>query len=276
MNEANDQSNGPVLPQTALTRRDVLQRAGWAIAAATLPAVPQAAAMAQARSPVQSTSDDAHGVSEITNRLASYMSAAGDRELPNHVLEQAKWHILDTIAAMVSGSELPPGRVAIKFARGYGGEKVATVVGDTIVCGPLEAALANGVLAHADETDDSWPGGWHPGCGIVPAALATGERFGISGARFVRAVALGYDVGARVLIAIRAGLTETAQGDPRGGRHLGRRGGRRERRAPAARRKCGGCSTTRPSSVQASRPGSVTPTISRRDSSTEECQRGAA
>jgi 2-methylcitrate dehydratase PrpD len=209
MNEANDQSNGPVLPQTALTRRDVLQRAGWAIAAATLPSVPQAAAMAQARSPVQSTPDDAHAVSEITNRLASYMSAAGDRELPNNVLEQAKWHILDTIAAMVSGSELPSGRVAIKFARGYGGEKVATVVGDTIVCGPLEAALANGVLAHADETDDSWPGGWHPGCGVVPAALATGERFGISGARFVRAVALGYDIGARVLTAIRAGLTET-------------------------------------------------------------------
>jgi 2-methylcitrate dehydratase PrpD len=43
----------------------------------------------------------------------------------------------------------------------------------------------------------------------VPAALAVGEQFGISGARFVRAVALGYDVGARMLIATRAGLTST-------------------------------------------------------------------
>ncbi len=137
------------------------------------------------------------------------MSQAGDRPLPDNVLEQAKWHILDTIAAMVSGSELPPGRAAIKFARAYGGEKVVTIVGDTVLCGPIEAALANGVLAHSDETDDSWPGGWHPGCNVVPAALVVGEQFGISGARFVRAVALGYDIGARVLITIRAGLSET-------------------------------------------------------------------
>jgi 2-methylcitrate dehydratase PrpD len=137
------------------------------------------------------------------------MSQAGDRALPDKVLEQAKWHILDTIAAMVSGSELPPGRAAIKFARAYGGEKVATIVGDTVLCGPMEAALANGVLAHSDETDDSWPSGWHPGCNVVPAALAVGERFAVSGARVVRAVALGYDVGARVLMTIGAGLSDT-------------------------------------------------------------------
>jgi 2-methylcitrate dehydratase PrpD len=110
---------------------------------------------------------------------------------------------------MISGSELPPGRAAITFARAYAGKTLATIVGDTALCGPMEAALANGVLAHADETDDSWPSGWHPGCNTVPAALAVGEQFGTSGARFVRAVALGYDVGSRVLIATRAGLTDT-------------------------------------------------------------------
>jgi 2-methylcitrate dehydratase PrpD len=64
-------------------------------------------------------------------------------------------------------------------------------------------------LAHADETDDSWPGGWHPGCNVVPAALATGEQFGISGMHFMRAVALGYDIGARVLVTLRPGVSET-------------------------------------------------------------------
>lgn len=67
----------------------------------------------------------------------------------------------------------------------------------------MEAALLNGVLAHADETDDSWPSGWHPGCAVVPAALAPGERFGISGAHLLRAVALGYDIGSRMLITLR-------------------------------------------------------------------------
>ena len=41
----------------------------------------------------------------------------------------------------------------------------------------VNAALANGMLAHADETDDSHaPSLTHPGCGIVPAALAMAER----------------------------------------------------------------------------------------------------
>jgi 2-methylcitrate dehydratase PrpD len=150
-----------------------------------------------------------HPIIDITARLTAYMSEAGDRALPDKALEQAKWHILDTIAAMISGSELPPGRAAIAFARANAGNALATIVGDTALCGPIDAALANGVLAHADETDDSWPSGWHPGCNTVPAALAAGEQFGISGARFVRAVALGYDIGSRVLVATRAGLTDT-------------------------------------------------------------------
>jgi 2-methylcitrate dehydratase PrpD len=66
-----------------------------------------------------------------------------------------------------------------------------------------EAALANGVLAHADETDDSHaPSLSHPGCAVVPAALAIGEQLGIAGMHFLRAVALGYDVGPRVTMAL--------------------------------------------------------------------------
>jgi 2-methylcitrate dehydratase PrpD len=62
----------------------------------------------------------------------------------------------------------------------------------------MEAALVNGILAHSDETDDSHPLSLsHPGAAVVPAALAAGERFGIDGTRFLRAVVLGYDVGPR-------------------------------------------------------------------------------
>ena len=136
-------------------------------------------------------------------RLSAYMSAARNRALPEPVLEKTKHHVLDTIAAMVSGAELPPGRAAIAFARGYGGKAVATVAASSIVCGPIEAALANGVLAHADETDDSHgPSRSHPGCATVPAALALGEQFGVQGMHFLRAVALGYDVGTRVTMSM--------------------------------------------------------------------------
>jgi 2-methylcitrate dehydratase PrpD len=135
--------------------------------------------------------------------LSRYMSEAKDRPLPDLVVEKAKQHTIDTLAAMISGAELVPGHAAIRFAREYGGAQVATVAASTIVCGPMEAALVNGVLAHADETDDSWPSGWHPGCAVVPAALAVGERFGINGPHLLRAVALGYDIGSRMLITLR-------------------------------------------------------------------------
>jgi 2-methylcitrate dehydratase PrpD len=179
----------------ALTRRGLLRRAGGVLAAAALPTRIGMAA-------TQPTS-------AIMIRLSDYMSKAREAPLPSAVIEKAKHHILDTLAAMISGAELPPGRAAIQFARAYGGEKIATVTGSTVLCGPLEAALANGVLAHSDETDDSWQAEWHPGCNVVPAALAAGEQFGISGMQLLRAVALGYDIGSRVLVALRPGLTET-------------------------------------------------------------------
>ena len=142
--------------------------------------------------------------------LSSYMAEARNRALPDNVLRETKHHILDTLAAMVSGSELPPGKAAFEFARSYGGEKIATVVASQILCGPIEAALANGQLAHSDETDDDFTsGGAHPGCALVPAALAMGEQFGISGAHFLRAVALGYDVALRAMKTVGPGMKET-------------------------------------------------------------------
>lgn len=141
--------------------------------------------------------------SGIIARLSSYMSTAAVQELPPEVEEKAKQHILDTIAAMISGRNLLPAETALKFALAYGGAPVATVVGTDAACGPLEAALANGMRAQSDETDDSHsPSHSHPGSSIVPATLAVGEKFGISGAHFIRAVTLGYDIGPRVTMAL--------------------------------------------------------------------------
>jgi 2-methylcitrate dehydratase PrpD len=180
-----------------LSRRSLFELAGLAIAGAGLPD-DLAKAM---QSP--STDKTAQSVSPIMDKLSTYMSEASGRALPDEVVEKAKHHILDTFAAMISGSELPPGSAAIQFARAYGGKEVATVVASNTVCGPIEAALANGVLAHSDETDDSHgPSRSHPGVSVVPAALAAGEQFGISGTHFLRAVTLGYDVGTRVSMSL--------------------------------------------------------------------------
>src|SRR5437764_7501570 len=166
-----------------MKRRDLLKTAGGAFVASMIPRALTAAPA---------------NVSPMMTTLSTYMAEAARHPLPDAVVEKTKHMILDTLAAAISGSELPPGKFAINFARSYGGEKIATVAGSTVVCGPIEAALANGMLAHSDETDDTHPPSQsHPGCSVVPAALAVGEKWGIDGQRFLRAVALGYDIGPR-------------------------------------------------------------------------------
>ncbi len=135
--------------------------------------------------------------------LSAYMSAAGTRALPEEVTEHAKYHLLDTLASMISGSELPPGQAALRYIREHGGNGPTTVVSSALTAAPIDAALANGVMAHADETDDSHnESRSHPGCAVVPAALALGEEHGIDGIRLLRAVTLGYDIGTRVVMAM--------------------------------------------------------------------------
>ena len=178
-----------------LDRRTLLRGVGAFVAASINPSRPRLAQSSKA--------------SAMTT-LSAYMSEAHGRPLPAEVSEKAKHHILDTLAASVSGTELPPGRVALAFAKTYS-DKTATVAGSNLLCGPIEAAFVNAMLAHADETDDSHsPSQSHPGCAVVPAALAVGEQFAIDGTSVIRAVTLGYDVGTRVTMTVGVPGFETA------------------------------------------------------------------
>ena len=73
----------------ALTRRS-LMRAGLGFAAAS----------------TISRSGEAGGqdISPVMAKLSTYMSEAGRRAIPPRVLEEMKYHVLDTLAAMISGS----------------------------------------------------------------------------------------------------------------------------------------------------------------------------
>jgi len=142
-------------------------------------------------------------VTPVTRALSDYLANALGRETPADVAEKGKQHLLDTVAAMVSGSRLHPGEMTIKYVRLLGGREEAVVVGSDIVTSAVNAAMANAMLSHADETDDSHKASRsHLGCGVVPAALAMAEREGASGTDLLRAVVLGYDIGARMSFAL--------------------------------------------------------------------------
>lgn len=169
----------------APTRRRLLQVAGAAAASWLLPV------------------GRSFGADDLTGRLATYMVASRDRALPDRVLQDAKHRILDTVAAMISGSALPPGVMATRFIRTQGGVPEASVLASDIKTSAINAALINAMLAHSDESDDFEPvTKAHPGSSVVPAALAMAEKEHRPGAEVIRAVALGYDVSCRFLLAL--------------------------------------------------------------------------
>jgi 2-methylcitrate dehydratase PrpD len=146
---------------------------------------------------------NAQGASAMMRELSSYMAGAVRKALPAAVVEKTKHHIADTLAAVLSGSELEPGTRALEFVKAQGGTKEACVMGSHVMTSAVNAAFANAMSAHADETDDSHQAGFfHPGCAVVPAAWAVAERRRASGRALLRAVALGYDVGARINMAL--------------------------------------------------------------------------
>ena len=119
-----------------ISRRDLIRYGALALGTAMLPSV---------RARAQST------VSPVMAALSDYMAAAKDQALPPDVVEKAKHHILDTFAAMLSGSELPPGRVALALAKAQAGRPSATVIGSSILTGPMDAALVNAEFFDPDK-----------------------------------------------------------------------------------------------------------------------------
>lgn len=139
----------------------------------------------------------------VTGAVCSFISSLKAEAIPPVVLDRAALHLLDTIGAIISGASLKPGRVITDFVRAEGSRGESTVLAGSLRTSPALAALGNGTMAHADETDDAhFSALIHPGACIVPAVLAVGESRHASGRDVVTAVVVGYDVMARLSKAI--------------------------------------------------------------------------
>ena len=146
--------------RTGLSRREILRGAGCAATAAMAAAWSPLRAAAAAWPAQAESAAAALKISPAMLRLSEYMSEAGARALPDAVTEAVKQHLLDTVASMISVDRRwrRDGR-RLKFLRAARvrrlSQKTATVAGLDVQCGAIEAAMANAVLAQADETDDT-------------------------------------------------------------------------------------------------------------------------
>ena len=142
----------------------------------------------------------------LTNKVLRFISDTRFEDLPDNVIHQAKRCLLDTLGALLAGSDTPVVRIMSSFATKYfrGTEATILVSGERV--SPVGAALANGYACNALDIDDGYrmvKG--HPGGCVLPVLLATSESaIDLRGTDFLTALVIGYEV------AIRAGLIRHA------------------------------------------------------------------
>ena len=134
--------------------------------------------------------------------LAGFVVNTRFEDLPPRLVERAKRHILDTLGAGLVGSASDVAKQVAAMILGEGALPLSPVWGCRELTSPRNAALLNGVAAHALELDDT--GGCdHSGAVVIPALLAVLPLCPqpVSGKAFITAVVIGYDVARRVLEA---------------------------------------------------------------------------
>ena len=142
----------------------------------------------------------------LTEKLARHYVALQFDRIPRKVIEAAKLHILDSLGCLLGGSRLEPGRLAYDLAGATSGtESTSTLFGTALKVSYIDAIQAMSVAAHCGEMDDIHGGaGTCIGATIVPALVATAEKYHGTGRRFLEATAVGYETISRVGLCIDA------------------------------------------------------------------------
>lgn len=137
----------------------------------------------------------------FSGRIADYAVSFRFDDAPTAVIEHSKTLLLDLLGAALAGIETDEGRAAVKTIKALGSGGRASVWRNQMTTSPAHAALANGIIAHAQELDD-FGGCDHSGAVVVPAILVIAESEGVTdGRRVLEAMILGYEFGVRAMDA---------------------------------------------------------------------------
>jgi 2-methylcitrate dehydratase PrpD len=135
-------------------------------------------------------------------QIAAFAVHAARHGVPEDVAASVRQRTLDILGLCVAAHRLPTSAAIIEHVLDQGGHEQATIVGHAGRVTAAQAALANGVLAHSLDYDDTHlPSVLHPSASIVPAALAAAEHAGASGELTIRAIAVGLEVAVRLGMA---------------------------------------------------------------------------
>jgi len=137
--------------------------------------------------------------------LAAFVRGLRLSDVPSEVVEKVKIHTLDQVGAALVGAELPWNLPVRRYSLEYGRAAKSTVIGSGGEKIDAEfAAMANATAGHGCEIDDYHEGTGHPGCVAVTSSLAMAEEQSASGAEYLLASIIAFEIISRVGVAATA------------------------------------------------------------------------
>jgi len=136
----------------------------------------------------------------VTRAVVDELVARRIEHYPAEIVELAKQCVTDFIAVTLAGTrESGSQAVAAELLDGRDGQGPSTLVGLPQRASALDAALINGMAAHALDYDDvSLPMSAHASVVILPALLALAEKRNASGRQVLESFVAGYEAGSRI------------------------------------------------------------------------------
>lgn len=135
----------------------------------------------------------------LSRQLAAWCASVEPAQVPAEVGNRIPASLLDTAGLIIAGSATEAVKTARAVAEGLGGIAQSTVVGSAKRLPSASAAFVHGIAAHCHDFDDTFPESvLHPGSVVIPTALAVAEALHATNADFRVAVAVGYEVAARI------------------------------------------------------------------------------
>ena len=133
------------------------------------------------------------------DQLAEMVHCRRWQDMPEAARCAAKNVVLDTIGAILAGSQLPENAAFAQLAAKLGGKGTASIFGHSAQVPALFAALVNATAGVALEVDEgNRLGGGHPSVHVTPGAIAVAEELGLSGTEVLMGIILGYEVISRI------------------------------------------------------------------------------
>ena len=139
-----------------------------------------------------------------TRELAAWISRLRYDDVPAQTRTALKAALLDTLAAALYGRGMEWAKIVREWvAESEPRTQRASAWGENApVLRAADAALTNGVAAHALELDDYHNAKVHAGAVVIPATLALAETLDLDGIAVMTAIAAGYETMIRTSLAL--------------------------------------------------------------------------